>query len=99
MAKSSRATLALLIYGILMRYSAQCTPIGMGFPNMRYVHSQNPFLPFLLLLFNLTSWQRVKDERVLSECHISKIFLNVRSYFGEEEETNNRFFFMLEHLK
>ncbi|XP_060778996.1 adenylate cyclase activating polypeptide 1b isoform X1 [Neoarius graeffei] len=35
MAKSSRATLALLIYGILMRYSAQCTPIGMGFPNMR----------------------------------------------------------------
>ncbi|GAA6094176.1 adenylate cyclase activating polypeptide 1b precursor, partial [Tachysurus ichikawai] len=34
MAKSSRATLALLIYGILMRYSAQCTPIGMGFPNM-----------------------------------------------------------------
>ncbi|MCJ8731779.1 hypothetical protein PDJAM_G00203410 [Pangasius djambal] len=35
MAKSSRATLALLIYGILMRYSAQCTPIGMGFPSMR----------------------------------------------------------------
>ncbi|KAI5104066.1 pituitary adenylate cyclase-activating polypeptide isoform 1, partial [Silurus meridionalis] len=35
MAKSSRATLALLVYGILMRYSAQCTPIGMGFPNMR----------------------------------------------------------------
>ncbi|XP_062850015.1 adenylate cyclase activating polypeptide 1b isoform X1 [Trichomycterus rosablanca] len=35
MAKTNRATLALLIYGILMRYSAHCTPIAMGFPNIR----------------------------------------------------------------
>ncbi|XP_076840947.1 adenylate cyclase activating polypeptide 1b isoform X2 [Brachyhypopomus gauderio] len=35
MARSSKATLALLIYGIVMHYSAYCTPIGMSFPNMR----------------------------------------------------------------
>ncbi|ROL44592.1 Glucagon family neuropeptide [Anabarilius grahami] len=35
MARSSKATLALLIYGIMMHYSAYCTPIGMAFPKMR----------------------------------------------------------------
>ncbi|XP_058602990.1 adenylate cyclase activating polypeptide 1b isoform X2 [Onychostoma macrolepis] len=35
MARSSKATLALLIYGIMMHYSAYCTPIGMTFPKMR----------------------------------------------------------------
>ncbi|XP_077086265.1 adenylate cyclase activating polypeptide 1b isoform X2 [Siphateles boraxobius] len=35
MARSSKATLALLIYGIMMHYSAFCTPIGMTFPKMR----------------------------------------------------------------
>jgi len=38
MARSSKATLALLIYGIMMHYSAFCTPIGMTFPKMRYVY-------------------------------------------------------------
>ncbi|KAK1797207.1 hypothetical protein P4O66_008280 [Electrophorus voltai] len=35
MARSSKATLALLIYGILMHYSAYCTSIGVAFPKMR----------------------------------------------------------------
>lgn len=39
MARSSKATLALLIYGIMMHYSAFCTPIGMTFPKMRYVYA------------------------------------------------------------
>lgn len=39
MARSSKATLALLIYGIMMHYSAYCTPIGMAFPKMRYVYA------------------------------------------------------------
>ncbi|XP_017569666.1 adenylate cyclase activating polypeptide 1b isoform X1 [Colossoma macropomum] len=35
MARSSKAALALLIYGILMHSSAYCTPVGITFPNMR----------------------------------------------------------------
>uniref|UniRef100_A0A3Q3WU60 Glucagon / GIP / secretin / VIP family domain-containing protein n=1 Tax=Mola mola TaxID=94237 RepID=A0A3Q3WU60_MOLML len=35
MASSSKATLILLIYGILMHYSAFCTPIGLGYPKIR----------------------------------------------------------------
>ncbi|XP_029686234.1 adenylate cyclase activating polypeptide 1b isoform X2 [Takifugu rubripes] len=35
MASSSKATLILLIYGILMHYSVFCTPIGLGYPKIR----------------------------------------------------------------
>ncbi|CAG12289.1 unnamed protein product, partial [Tetraodon nigroviridis] len=35
MASSSKATLILLIYGIIMHYSAFCTPIGLGYPKIR----------------------------------------------------------------
>lgn len=35
---SSKATLALLIYGIMMHYSVNCTPAGLSFPSVRYVH-------------------------------------------------------------
>eukprot|EP00066_Takifugu_rubripes_P025287 XP_011614553.1 PREDICTED: GHRH/PACAP precursor isoform X3 [Takifugu rubripes] len=34
MASSSKATLILLIYGILMHYSVFCTPIGLGYPKI-----------------------------------------------------------------
>ncbi|XP_031706404.1 adenylate cyclase activating polypeptide 1a isoform X1 [Anarrhichthys ocellatus] len=32
---SSKATLALLIYGILMHYSVYCSPVGLSFPSVR----------------------------------------------------------------
>ncbi|XP_023806098.1 pituitary adenylate cyclase-activating polypeptide isoform X2 [Oryzias latipes] len=32
---SSKATLALLIYGILMHYSINCSPVGLSFPSIR----------------------------------------------------------------
>ncbi|XP_062381570.1 adenylate cyclase activating polypeptide 1b isoform X2 [Sardina pilchardus] len=35
MAKSSKATLALLIYGIIMHFSVHCTPIGLTYPKIR----------------------------------------------------------------
>uniref|UniRef100_A0A1A8GDX5 Adenylate cyclase activating polypeptide 1b n=1 Tax=Nothobranchius korthausae TaxID=1143690 RepID=A0A1A8GDX5_9TELE len=34
MASSSKATLILLIYGILMHYSVFCTPIGLNYPRL-----------------------------------------------------------------
>uniref|UniRef100_A0A8C6UEX7 Adenylate cyclase activating polypeptide 1b n=1 Tax=Neogobius melanostomus TaxID=47308 RepID=A0A8C6UEX7_9GOBI len=35
MASSSRATLILLIYGILVHYSVFCTPLGLSYPKIR----------------------------------------------------------------
>nr|AAY43851.1 growth hormone-releasing hormone/pituitary adenylate cyclase activating polypeptide precursor [Epinephelus coioides]AMR58951.1 PRP-PACAPb [Epinephelus coioides] len=35
MASSSKATLILLVYGILMHYSVFCTPIGLSYPKIR----------------------------------------------------------------
>lgn len=35
---SSKATLALLIYGIIMHFSVNCSPVGLSFPSVRYVH-------------------------------------------------------------
>ncbi|XP_046883268.1 adenylate cyclase activating polypeptide 1b isoform X4 [Hypomesus transpacificus] len=35
MARSSRATLVLLIYGIIMHYSVFCAPIGLSYPKIR----------------------------------------------------------------
>ncbi|XP_061654440.1 adenylate cyclase activating polypeptide 1b isoform X3 [Phyllopteryx taeniolatus] len=35
MANSSKATLILLIYGILMHYSVFCTPLGLSYPKIR----------------------------------------------------------------
>uniref|UniRef100_A0A667WRB5 Adenylate cyclase activating polypeptide 1b n=1 Tax=Myripristis murdjan TaxID=586833 RepID=A0A667WRB5_9TELE len=35
MASSSKATLVLLIYGIIMHYSVYCTPIGLSYPKIR----------------------------------------------------------------
>ncbi|XP_077378860.1 adenylate cyclase activating polypeptide 1b isoform X1 [Festucalex cinctus] len=35
MASSSKATLILLIYGILMHYSVFCTPLGLSYPKIR----------------------------------------------------------------
>ncbi|KAJ8376709.1 hypothetical protein SKAU_G00072890 [Synaphobranchus kaupii] len=35
MAMSRKATLALLIYGIIMHYSVYCSPIGLSYPNVR----------------------------------------------------------------
>ncbi|XP_076617819.1 adenylate cyclase activating polypeptide 1a isoform X1 [Chaetodon auriga] len=32
---SSKATLALLIYGIMMHYSVNCSPVGLSFPSVR----------------------------------------------------------------
>uniref|UniRef100_A0A665WLX4 Adenylate cyclase activating polypeptide 1 n=1 Tax=Echeneis naucrates TaxID=173247 RepID=A0A665WLX4_ECHNA len=32
---SSKATLALLIYGIIMHYSVHCSPVGLSFPSVR----------------------------------------------------------------
>uniref|UniRef100_A0A8C7K984 Adenylate cyclase activating polypeptide 1 n=1 Tax=Oncorhynchus kisutch TaxID=8019 RepID=A0A8C7K984_ONCKI len=32
---SSKATLALLIYGIIMHYSVYCSPLGLNYPNLR----------------------------------------------------------------
>ncbi|XP_029935228.1 adenylate cyclase activating polypeptide 1a [Myripristis murdjan] len=32
---SSKATLALLIYGIIMHYSVYCSPVGLSYPNVR----------------------------------------------------------------
>ncbi len=40
---SNKATLALLIYGIIMHYSVNCSPVGLSFPSVRYVHSYLPF--------------------------------------------------------
>lgn len=39
---SSKATLALIIYGIIMHYSVNCSPVGLSFPSVRYVHSYSP---------------------------------------------------------
>ncbi|XP_072307101.1 adenylate cyclase activating polypeptide 1a isoform X5 [Eucyclogobius newberryi] len=33
---SSKATLALLIYGILMHYSVYCSPVGLSVPSFRF---------------------------------------------------------------
>ncbi|XP_042562675.1 adenylate cyclase activating polypeptide 1b isoform X2 [Clupea harengus] len=35
MARSSKATLVLLIYGIIMHFSVYCTPIGLTYPKIR----------------------------------------------------------------
>ncbi|XP_063076407.1 adenylate cyclase activating polypeptide 1b [Engraulis encrasicolus] len=35
MARSSKATLVLLIYGIIMHFSVYCTPIGLTYPKLR----------------------------------------------------------------
>lgn len=35
---SSKATLAFLICGVIMHYSVICSPVGLSFPNVRYVH-------------------------------------------------------------
>ncbi|KAK7944571.1 hypothetical protein WMY93_000299 [Mugilogobius chulae] len=35
MASSSKATLILLIYGILVHYSVFCTPLGLSYPKIR----------------------------------------------------------------
>lgn len=35
---SCKATLALLIFGIVMHHSVNCTPAGLSFPSVRYVH-------------------------------------------------------------
>ncbi|KAM6990497.1 LOW QUALITY PROTEIN: adenylate cyclase activating polypeptide 1b [Tautogolabrus adspersus] len=35
MASSSKSTLILLIYGILMHYSVFCTPLGLSYPKIR----------------------------------------------------------------
>ncbi|XP_056149254.1 adenylate cyclase activating polypeptide 1b isoform X1 [Lampris incognitus] len=35
MARSSKATLVLLVYGIIMHYSVYCTPIGLSYPKIR----------------------------------------------------------------
>ncbi|XP_030254758.1 adenylate cyclase activating polypeptide 1a isoform X3 [Sparus aurata] len=32
---SSKATLALLIYGLIMHYSVYCSPVGLSFPSVR----------------------------------------------------------------
>ncbi|XP_054478903.1 glucagon family neuropeptides-like [Anoplopoma fimbria] len=32
---SSKATLALLIYGLIMHYSVHCSPVGLSFPGVR----------------------------------------------------------------
>uniref|UniRef100_A0A3Q1IPC0 Glucagon / GIP / secretin / VIP family domain-containing protein n=1 Tax=Anabas testudineus TaxID=64144 RepID=A0A3Q1IPC0_ANATE len=32
---SSKATLALVIYGIIMHYSVNCSPVGLSFPSVR----------------------------------------------------------------
>ncbi|CAJ1082507.1 adenylate cyclase activating polypeptide 1a [Xyrichtys novacula] len=32
---SSKATLALLIYGLIMHYSVHCSPVGLSFPSVR----------------------------------------------------------------
>lgn len=67
MARSSKATLVLLIYGIIMHFSVYCTPIGLTYPKIRYVYGHifslcktleiwNEYLLFiLLLLFSETS--------------------------------------------
>ena len=48
MASSSKATLVLLIYGIIMHYSVYCTPIGLSYPKIRYVNVL--FLPLCLYM-------------------------------------------------
>lgn len=35
---SSKATLAFLICGVIMHYSVICSPVGLNFPSVRYVH-------------------------------------------------------------
>lgn len=35
---SSKATLAFLICGVIMHYSVICSPVGLSFPSVRYVH-------------------------------------------------------------
>ncbi|KAM9337399.1 adenylate cyclase activating polypeptide 1a [Symphorus nematophorus] len=35
MTMSSKATLALLIYGLIMHYSVYCSPVGLSFPSVR----------------------------------------------------------------
>ncbi|XP_061777044.1 glucagon family neuropeptides-like isoform X2 [Nerophis ophidion] len=35
MASSSKATLILLVYGILMHYGVLCTPLGLSYPKIR----------------------------------------------------------------
>lgn len=35
---SSKATLAFLICGVMMHYSVICSPVGLSFPSVRYVH-------------------------------------------------------------
>lgn len=42
MTMSSKATLALLIYGIITQYSALCSPAGLQYPKIRYVNMDDP---------------------------------------------------------
>ena len=48
---SSKATLALLIYGLIMHYSVYCSPVGLSFPSVRYVHPSLFAYSLLRLLF------------------------------------------------
>ncbi|XP_075308196.1 adenylate cyclase activating polypeptide 1a isoform X2 [Odontesthes bonariensis] len=38
---SSKATLALLIYGIIMHYSVNCSPVGLSFPSISGVYDED----------------------------------------------------------
>ncbi|XP_028288765.1 adenylate cyclase activating polypeptide 1a isoform X3 [Parambassis ranga] len=38
---SSKATLALLIYGIIMHYSVLCSPVGLSFPSVSEVYDED----------------------------------------------------------
>ncbi|KAM9712704.1 adenylate cyclase activating polypeptide 1a isoform 3-T3 [Menidia menidia] len=38
---SSKATLALLIYGIIMHYSVHCSPVGLSFPSLSGVYDED----------------------------------------------------------
>ncbi|XP_041825001.1 adenylate cyclase activating polypeptide 1a isoform X3 [Melanotaenia boesemani] len=38
---SSKATLALLIYGIIMHYSVTCSPVGLSFPSVSGVYDED----------------------------------------------------------
>lgn len=53
---SSKATLALFIYGIIMHYSVSSSPVGLSFPSIRYVYSYLSLsCTFLVADFSFTS--------------------------------------------
>lgn len=61
---SSKATLALLIYGLIMHYSVNCSPVGLSFPSVRYVHSHRSSVTFQMLisLIALSGRAQAKDH-------------------------------------